>query len=126
MTDLCELPELRGAEPLAAYAADFYAGQPCLTRHAYGSGTAYYLAAKVEQSGLNAIYDDIAASLRLTRALPDPLPAGVVATERGRYRLPPKLLPQPPTPPPLPPPTSTSSRPPPSKATLPSRRTGCG
>ena len=83
VTDLCELPELRGAETLATYATDFYAGQPCLTRHSYGSGTAYYLAAKVEQSGLNAIYDDIATSLRLTRALPDPLPAGVVATERG-------------------------------------------
>ncbi len=83
VTDLCELPELRGAETLAAYASDFYAGQPCLTRHAYGRGTAYYLAAKVDQNGLNAIYDDVAASLRLTRALPDPLPAGVVATERG-------------------------------------------
>lgn len=83
VSDLCELPELRGAETLATYADDFYAGQPCLTRHAFGSGTAYYLAAKVEQSGLNAIYGDIAEALHLTRALPDALPEGVVATERG-------------------------------------------
>ena len=56
---------------------------PCLTKHAFGKGTAYYLAAKVEQAALDAIYGDIAAALALPRALNDALPGGVIATERG-------------------------------------------
>ncbi len=84
ITELCEIPEMHGASTLGVYEEDFYAAQPCLTRHAFGSGTAYYLGAKVEQSGLNAIYADIVGELHLNRALAqDELPAGVIATERG-------------------------------------------
>lgn len=81
--DLCELSELHGAEVLGVYREDFYAGMQCLTRHTFGKGLAYYLAAKVEQDGLDAIYRLIAERLHLTRALPEDLPKGVVATERG-------------------------------------------
>ena len=81
--ELAEIPEPLGAEPLGVYESDFYAGLPCLTRHAFGQGQAYYLAAKLEQEGLDAIYADLASQLALPRALPDALPEGVVATERG-------------------------------------------
>ena len=81
--ELCEIPEDLGAEALGSYERDFYAGLPCLTRNAYGAGEAYYLAAKVEQAGLDAIYADIVDALGIVRALPDALPEGVVATERG-------------------------------------------
>ena len=81
--ELCEIPEDLGAETLGSYERDFYAGLPCLTRNAYGAGEAYYLAAKVEQAGLDAIYADIVDALGIVRALPDALPEGVVATERG-------------------------------------------
>lgn len=81
--ELCEIPEAHGAEALGVYEKDFYAGLPCLTRNGYGKGQAYYLAAKLEQAGLDAIYQDIADCLSLTRALPDALPAGVIPTERG-------------------------------------------
>ena len=81
--ELCALLEPLGAETLGTYGHDFYAGQPCLTKHSFGKGTAYYLAAKVEQAGLNAIYGDIAKELALPRALEDALPTGVVATGRG-------------------------------------------
>lgn len=83
VTELCALVEPLGAEILGTYGHDFYAGTPCLTRNAYGAGAAYYLAAKVEQDGLNAIYRRLADGLSLRRALPDGLPHGVVATERG-------------------------------------------
>ncbi len=72
-----------GAASLGLYEEDFYAALPCLTRHTFGKGTAYYLAAKVEQSGLDAIYADIAAELDLPRAMTQDLPKGVIATERG-------------------------------------------
>ena len=74
---------LHAAEALAQYAEDFYADMPCLTRNAFGKGHAYYLAAKVEQEGLDAIYADIAAELKLPKAMQETLPTGVIATERG-------------------------------------------
>jgi len=81
--ELCEIPEMHGAKSLGLYEEDFYAALPCLTRHAFGKGQAYYLAAKVELSGLDAIYADIADELDLPRAMYQPLPEGVIATERG-------------------------------------------
>ena len=81
--ELCEIPEMHGAETLGVYAEDFYGGMPCLTKHAFGKGQAYYLAAKAEQAGLDAIYAALADALALPRALTDTLPEGVIATERG-------------------------------------------
>ncbi len=83
ITELCEIPEMHGASTLGVYEEDFYAAMPCLTRHAFGKGQAYYLGAKLEQAGLDAIYADLAGELALPRALEDELPDGVVATERG-------------------------------------------
>ena len=37
-----------GAEVLASYESDYYAGCPALTRKSYGSGRAYYLACETE------------------------------------------------------------------------------
>ena len=81
--ELCQLIELEGAETVATYADDFYAGRPCLTRHAYGKGTAWYQAAKLAQPGLDAFYGELCAALGLRRALEEQLPEGVVATERS-------------------------------------------
>ena len=50
VTELCGLVDCKGAETEAVYTGDWYAGQPCLTRHAYGAGEAWYLAAQVEQA----------------------------------------------------------------------------
>ena len=81
--ELCEILELHGAKALGLYEEDFYAAMPCLTRHAFGKGQAYYLAAKVEQAGLDAIYADLTAELALPRALQQALPQGIIPTERG-------------------------------------------
>ena len=81
--ELCEIPEMHGAEALGVYAEDFYGGMPCLTKNRFGKGEAYYLAAKTGQSALDAVYAAIADELALPRALSDALPEGVIATERG-------------------------------------------
>ncbi len=83
VTELCELTENIGAETIAEYGADFYAGMPCLTRHPFGRGIACYLAAKPEQAALNAIYGHMAEALSLRHALAEQLLQGVVATERS-------------------------------------------
>ena len=81
--ELCEIIQLEGAEKVGKYQDDFYRYEPCLTRHAFGKGTSWYLGAKVEQRGLNDLYSGIADELHLTRALTDKLPQNVVATKRG-------------------------------------------
>ena len=83
ITELCGLVELRGAEVEGIYTSDWYAGQPCLTRHSYGKGEAWYLAAKADQNALNALYRRLAERAGLPRAMDTELPYGVVAVERG-------------------------------------------
>ncbi|MBE5769625.1 MAG: beta-galactosidase [Clostridiales bacterium] len=83
VTELCEIPEHLGAEVLATYGHDFYAGMPCLTRNRFGKGTAYYLAAKVNADGLDAMYQEVLNHLSLDRALDAALPRGVTASRRG-------------------------------------------
>lgn len=82
--ELCGLMELQGAEVMGTYDQDWYAGQPCLTRHTYGKGEAWYLAAKVDQPALNALYARLAQRAQLHPALPDAQPEGVIATARGQ------------------------------------------
>lgn len=41
---LCDLLHTEGAEALASYDKDFYAGMPVLTRNAFGKGYGYYVA----------------------------------------------------------------------------------
>lgn len=82
--ELCEIIELEDAQMVGKYQDDFYRYAPCLTRHAFGKGTSWYLAAKVEQRGLNDLYGDIIRETGIAAALPDALPSGVVATARGK------------------------------------------
>jgi beta-galactosidase len=79
---LADLVHTEGAEVLAEYAGQFYAGRPALTRKALGQGSAYYVAARMEQAFLNELYAAISAGCRPLRALEEPLPEGVFATLR--------------------------------------------
>ena len=40
---LCDIMHTEGAEVLACYREDFYAGTPVITRNQYGDGLAYYV-----------------------------------------------------------------------------------
>lgn len=81
--ELCEILKIGTARTVGVYGNDFYKDTPCLTVNDYGAGQAWYLAAKVEQAGLDTIYETIIQSLNLSRALKESLPKGVVATQRG-------------------------------------------
>ncbi|WP_328438013.1 beta-galactosidase [Streptomyces sp. NBC_00444] len=48
-----ELVLPRGAEPVAVYGADFYAGTPAVTRHRHGEGEAWYVATALDQPGVD-------------------------------------------------------------------------
>ena len=83
----CDVLEPRGAEVVARYTEDYYAGEPAVTRHSVGAGQVVY----VGTMGDAALYDTLVPwLLELSHAEP-PLrtPAGVEVSERrqGETRL---------------------------------------
>ena len=58
---LLELLETEGAEVLARYGRDWYAGRPCLTRNEFGEGSAYYIGADADDEFLRDFYGELAA-----------------------------------------------------------------
>jgi len=80
--DFFALIHAEGAQVLATYGSDFYAGRPALTANAYGKGKAYYMASRNDARFLSDFYGSLAADLHLLRALPVDLPDGVTAQLR--------------------------------------------
>ena len=71
-----------GAEVLATYGDDFYAGRPALTRNSFGKGQAYYVASRNDDRFQNDFYGYLVEELALPRALNSTLPPGVTAHAR--------------------------------------------
>lgn len=79
---LCDLVNPEGAEVLAVYGKDFYAGRPCLTANAHGKGQAYYVASDPEDRFLEALMKYL-CGLKGIKA-PLPVPEGVEITQRWK------------------------------------------
>ncbi|MET7687264.1 beta-galactosidase [Streptomyces sp. NPDC005483] len=50
-----EIVRLRGAESVATYGSDFYAGTPAVTRNRYGRGEGWYVATALDQPGVDQV-----------------------------------------------------------------------
>jgi beta-galactosidase len=70
-----------GAQTLARYADGVLAGLPAITRHSYGTGTAWYLSTLPDDDALDALLLAAAAAAGLRPALPGG-PPGVSVTRR--------------------------------------------
>jgi beta-galactosidase len=81
--DYCDLIHSEGAEVLATYGEDFYAGRPALTVNSYGEGRAYTISSNNDDAFLRDFYGALDAGLDLKRALDAPLPHGVTAQLRS-------------------------------------------
>ncbi|WP_282559195.1 beta-galactosidase [Paenibacillus sedimenti] len=80
--ELCDLIHLEGAEALAEYKSDFYAGRPVLTVNKLGKGKAYYIAARIKEPFYHDLYRTLIKEAGVTRVLDTNLPAGVTAQLR--------------------------------------------
>ncbi|MBO5270816.1 MAG: beta-galactosidase, partial [Clostridia bacterium] len=80
--DYCEVVHARGAEVLATYTSEIYAGAPAMLRNVYGNGMAYYQAFRDDGAFKEAMLDMIVRDLKIPSALPRPLPKGVTAHMR--------------------------------------------
>ncbi|HAU84513.1 MAG TPA: beta-galactosidase [Lachnospiraceae bacterium] len=77
---LCDLMHLEGAESLAEYKEDFYKGMPVITKNSYGSGYAYYVGTRSDES----FYHDFIKRLCLEKQIkPEAdVPEGIEAVSR--------------------------------------------
>ena len=80
---LCDILHLEGAESLADYTSNFYAGSPAVTKNAFGKGAVYYvgtrltaevmdkvLYAAAQEIGVTAVLEE-ATKLEITRRVKD-------------------------------------------------------
>lgn len=75
--DYCErLHPKSGAEVLATYRDDFYAGEPAAIKNAYGRGVTYYIGARDTGAFTHALLSDILSALAITPPIAN-LPKGV-------------------------------------------------
>lgn len=79
---LCELAHAEGAQALADYGEDFYAGMPAVTENRLGKGRVIYLAARAEQKFLDLLYERLLRDAGVAPIVD--APAGVIAKEREK------------------------------------------
>ena len=80
--DYCELIHAEGAEVLATYASDFYAGRPAATVNSYGKGKAYYIAFRDTGDFSDMLMEKLTRALGITSDFDGALPHGVTAHSR--------------------------------------------
>ncbi|PPQ47429.1 beta-galactosidase [Paenibacillus peoriae] len=75
--ELCDLIHTEGAEVLAVYGSDFYAGRPALTVNRLGEGKAYYIASRNTGLFHSHFYRSLIDDAGISKALNVKLPHGV-------------------------------------------------
>lgn len=80
--DYCELIHAEGAEVLAGYTDDFYAGMPALTVNNYGKGRAYYQAFRDDGAFSDMLISRLLCECEIKGAFDGVLPDGVTAHSR--------------------------------------------
>ncbi len=78
---LCDRIHSEGANVLATYGSDFYAGEPAITVNTFGQGQAYYLATLLAPEALSAFLQTLCDDKGLTPPLPN-IPPGIEVMPR--------------------------------------------
>jgi beta-galactosidase len=76
-----------GAETLASYTDDFYAGTPAVTRNVFGEGAAYYLGTRPDESYIRSLLQRVCeeAGVRPTAEVPPGVDAVRRKTEAASF-----------------------------------------
>jgi beta-galactosidase len=82
--DYCEIVHAEGAEVVATFGKQHYAGSPALTVNRSGKGEAWYVPSRNEGRFQDDFVAGLARRLALRGALPAKLPPGVSATRRRK------------------------------------------
>lgn len=80
--DFCEVIHPEGAETVACYTGEYYAGTPCITVHTYGKGRAYFIGTRQSTAETERIVNAIADRAGVPKILDAVLPSDVKAVSR--------------------------------------------
>ncbi|MDD4849299.1 MAG: beta-galactosidase [Gemmiger sp.] len=84
--DFAELLRLKGAQVLAKYEQDYCQNTPAVTVHTVGTGNAYYVAARLEQAGMEHLYRRCLAEAGIpVQSLPHGVEFHCRYTEKERF-----------------------------------------
>lgn len=81
--DVAAIAHLEGAQVIASYSEDFYAGTPAVTVNAFGDGRAYFVGTRLDATALSSLYGAIIEQNSIASILGTTLPDGVTAQIRG-------------------------------------------
>ena len=79
-TQWCDVLDATTAEPVAAYAHEFYAGTPAITRNAWGKGTAWYVGTTMGEALADKFVEEICQAAEVAPLMATP--HGVEAVHR--------------------------------------------
>ncbi len=77
---LCDILHLEGAQAVAAFDRDFFAGSPAITRNRFGKGLAWHIGGLLDEDGLSDFIESVLRGLRIRP--PANAPKGVEAVVR--------------------------------------------
>lgn len=80
--DFCEIVHPKGAQTIATYCEDFYAGSPAATVNRFGKGEAYFIAARLDEQFQEDFFGMLVRKLGIGGAVKGVLPAGCTAQVR--------------------------------------------
>lgn len=78
----CDVIHVEGAQVLATYGKDFYAGSAAVTRNTFGRGEAYYIASRNDEAFTDALLSALTKQVGLRGPLDTDLPEGVSVRSR--------------------------------------------
>lgn len=81
-TYICDILRDQGASALAVFEKDFYKGSMAVTKNTYGSGTAYYVASRMEADFLYDFLNDVIEAHRIERIIESKYVNDVMVKER--------------------------------------------
>ena len=84
---LCDIIHTEGAQALAAYEEDFYAGSPVITVHTFGKGKAYYIGTASDEAFYRKLLGEICEQAGVRPVLKTPEMVEVTSRENqnGRF-----------------------------------------
>lgn len=74
----CDILHLEGAQALATFGADFYAGSPAVTEHQFGAGRAFYIATRPADALIKSLVALLARELQLASPLAAPVEVEII------------------------------------------------
>jgi beta-galactosidase len=78
----CDIMHLHGAQAVATFAEDFFAGQAAVTRHTFGRGTAFHVGTEPEANGWTHILEEACRTADVAPLLE--VPPGIEVTQREK------------------------------------------